>query len=96
VCEIAGWTRSTVITNKVPGGQTGAQTQSEQARHLLTLILILSEASRSHDVMATVANAIDANADTPLTLAAIDTLVRDWGQRSKSADAIGVAVRNMP
>jgi len=95
VAAIAGWTPSTVITSRVSTAPHRSQLQSEQVRHLLVLILVLAEAARFHDVLASVKNAIDGHPDTPLTLAAIDSLVHEWGQRSASADAVGLAVRSV-
>jgi hypothetical protein len=93
VAAIAAWTPSTVISSRVSTLPHRSQNQSEDVRHLLVLILILAEAARFHEVSATVRNAIAGTADTPLTLAAIDALVHEWGKRSASDDAAGVAVR---
>lgn len=93
VAAIAAWTQSTVISSRVSTSPHRSQNQSEDVRHLLVLILILAEAARFHKVSATVRNAIAGTTDTPLSLAAIDTLVHKWGKKSASGDDADVAVR---
>lgn len=78
VAAIAAWTPSTVISSRVSTGPLRSQTQSEAVRHLLVLILVLAEAARFPEVSATVRNAIGGTANTPLALAAIDSLVHEW------------------
>jgi hypothetical protein len=93
VAAIAAWTQSTTISSRVSASPQRSQVQSEEVRHLLVMILILAEAARFHEVSATVGNAIAGLANTPLSLAAIDSLIHEWGKRSASPDAAGVAVK---
>lgn len=90
VAAIAHWTASTPISSREK--TVRQQVQSEDVRHLLTLILILSESARFYPIERTVENALAGRFDDPLTLRDIDLLVHEWGARSARNDTASVAV----
>jgi hypothetical protein len=94
VTAISLWRPDTKITTRKKSRLE--QVQSEQARHLLTLMLIVSESARFHPIADTVRNALAGRAGTPLSLGEIDRLARDWDKSSRSpAPPLALAVKNV-
>jgi ribosome inactivating protein len=89
--QIAHWRQDQEISNR---SKETSQPTSE-ARHLLLLILMISEAARFFDIERTIANALDGSPDTPLTPQMIQTLTRQWGYLSRGGDYRQVAIRNL-
>jgi hypothetical protein len=89
--QIAHWRQDQEISNR---GKETSQPTSE-ARHLLLLILMISEAARFFDIERTIANALDGRSNTPLTPQMIQTLTRQWAYLSREGNYRQVAIRNL-
>lgn len=92
--QIAHWRLTQEISNRRKG-QYGIPQQSGEARHLLMLILMISEAARFFDIEKTVANALDGINNVPLRPLMIQQLTHEWGYLSSQGDYRQVAIRNL-
>jgi hypothetical protein len=93
ITQLSRWRRDTAITNKEKD-RFGVQQLTAAARHLLMLILMVSEAARFFEIERTIANALDGIRDTPLTPAMIQRLTHEWDSLSKAGDFRRVAIMN--
>jgi hypothetical protein len=92
--QIAHWRRDQEISNRRKD-RIGVPQQTGEARHLLLLILMISEAARFFDIERTVANALDGLDNTPLDPPGIQRLTHEWGYLSSQGDFQQVAIRNV-
>jgi len=75
---VASWTRATQLSSV-----DGKGTQTDVVRHLLTLILMVSEGARFYSVEKKMAEILDGIPATAADLAAIDRRTRDWNKGDK-------------
>lgn len=92
--QLAHWGRDQEISNRRQD-RSGVPQQSGEARHLLLLILMISEAARFFDIERTIANALNGAPDTPLTPPMIQSLTHQWGSLSREGDYRQVAIKNL-
>jgi hypothetical protein len=90
---LAQWHRDTLISNKEKD-RFGEQQLTSAGRHLLMLILIVSEAARFFDIERTIAGALDNRPNTPLAPADIQRLTHEWDYLSRLKDFRRVAIMN--
>lgn len=95
IAAIARWRPDSVIASREKRAN-GSMVQSEAARHILLLCLVISEAVRFHRVAQTVENGLSGMPNAPLTLKQIDRLTRDWGRLSAAGDVADVALGAEP
>jgi hypothetical protein len=91
IASIGAWERTTEISN-VRKTATGKDVQSDQARQLLAICLLVAESTRFFPVAEYVERCLDGNASEGLSLGEIDSLVRKWEQQSRDPDSTTVAV----
>ena len=92
--QIAHWRKDQEISNRRKD-RTDAPQQTGEARHLLLLILLISEAARFFDIERTVANALNGIDNVPLDPPMIQRLTHEWGYLSSQGDYRQVAIRNV-
>jgi hypothetical protein len=93
ITQLAQWHRDTLISNKEKD-RFGEQQLTSAGRHLLMLILIVSEAARFFDIERTIAGALDNRPNTPLAPADIQRLTHEWDYLSRLKDFRRVAIMN--
>jgi len=81
---IAKWTKAGAISNRGLPGPRGERLPTTEAKCLLSLILLTSEAVRFRKVWSTIAKAFDGIPIGESALKEIDELVRDWAKISRS------------
>ena len=82
ILHLSQWRTTAVITNRRKD-QRGNQKNTPDAKSLLILVLIVSEALRFRDIWKTIANALDGLKNVPLTMSEIDRLVHRWDGLSR-------------
>jgi hypothetical protein len=94
ITQLGQWRRDSEITNKQKD-RSGQQQLTATARHLLILVLMVSEAARFFQIEQTITNALDGRPNTPLTPLAVQELTHQWGYLSKLNDFRRVAIMNI-
>ncbi len=89
--QISRWRSADAVTSRQKD-RFGVNHPTADARRLMILILMISEAARFFAIEQTVANALDGRPGTPLTGFEIERLTHEWGQRSDGGEFRQVAI----